>query len=217
MNGKAFVQELQSQSDPLLANLSDIGALSEETPSQTGVEPLLRIALANEISVSELAAAWVPSTREWDVKVALAQQAGDEAKHFTAVEGRLRELGVSIDDFVIPGVNKLFEYLRGLASTVERIAAGQFTLESIAYNVNDRFIGYLEILGDHKTAHMYKTIIQPDELFHQQLGRQLLEKYATTPETQRKAREAAIKTLELAAELRSKAAVQVRTACFPGC
>ncbi len=49
---------------------------------------MLQVALANEISVSELAAAWMPSTQEVDVKIALARQAGDEAGHFQLVADR---------------------------------------------------------------------------------------------------------------------------------
>ncbi|MBI4481892.1 MAG: ferritin-like domain-containing protein [Acidobacteria bacterium] len=217
MESKAFVQELQAHNELLLARLGDLGSLTGEGQSKPDLIQLLKIALANEISVSELAAAWVPSTPEWDVKLTLAQQAGDEARHFKLVETRLHELGISMDDFVVPGVNKLFEYLRSLPSTVEKIAAGQFTLESIAYRVNDRFMSYAEAAGDRQTAQMYRNLIQPDELYHQQLGRQLLEKYATTPDAQRRAREAATKTLEIATELRSKAAAKMGTSCFPGC
>jgi len=50
--------------------------------------------LANEISVSELAAAWMPSTPEIDVKLGFARQAGDEPGHFQLVADRAhQELG----------------------------------------------------------------------------------------------------------------------------
>ena len=50
---------------------------------------MLQVALANEISVSELAAAWMSNTPEVDVKIAFARQAGDEAGHFELVADRL--------------------------------------------------------------------------------------------------------------------------------
>ena len=59
--------------------------------------------------------------------------------------------------------------------------------------------------------------IQPDELHHHRLGRMLLEKYATTPEAQQRAREAAAKTLEISRQVRLLAAETLGTACFPGC
>lgn len=195
--------------------MSALAGLAVEPPD--GVVPMLRIALANEISVAELAAMWMPTVTDWDVKIALAQQAGDEARHFQLVESRLEELGISLADFTPPGENRLFAYLKSLPTPVEKIAAGQFTLEALAYQVNDAFLRHCERVGDQETARLYRLNIQPDELYHHQLGARLLEKYASTPEAQRRAREVAGKTLEIAAGLRAAAAQTLGTGCFPGC
>lgn len=218
MSAEAFVRELEGSNQKLLAKLGELSALAgmaRESPG--GIVPLLRIALANEISVAELAAMWTPTVTDWDIKIALARQAGDEARHFELVENRLKSLGITLDDFTPPEENRLFAYLKSLRTPVEKIAAGQFTLESIAYQVNDSFLGYCELKGDKETAEIYRRQIQPDELHHRELGRRLLLKYATTPETQLRAREAATKTLEIAAELRAAAAKKIGTACIPGC
>ncbi len=218
MSAAAFVQELEASNRKLLAKLGELSALGGTANEPAGgIVPLLRIALANEISVAELAAMWTPTVTDWDMKIALAQQAGDEARHFQLLEGRLEKLGVSLADFTPPGENRLFAYLKSLSTPVEKIAAGQFTLESIAYQVNDSFLRYCELVGDKETAALYRHNIQPDELYHHQLGLRLLEKYATTPETQLRAREAANRTLEIAAELRAAAAKKLGTGCFPGC
>jgi hypothetical protein len=217
MDSVTFVKELEASNAVRLAQLGEVTTLTGENSPPADIVRLLKIALANEISVSELAAAWMPSTAEWDVKITLAQQAGDEARHFQLVEARLTQLGVSLADFVPPPENPLFAYLRSLGNPVEKIAAGQFTLESLAYKVNEHFIRYCERFGDAETARIYRNLIQPDELHHHRLGRMLLEKYATTPEAQRLAREAAARTLEIAAELRQGAAQKLGTACFPGC
>lgn len=218
MSAEAFVRELEASNQELISKLGEHGALAGTAAGpRTGIVPLLRIALANEISVAELAAMWMPTVADWDMKIALAQQAGDEARHFEIVEGRLKKLGVSLNDFTPPAENKLFAYLKSLRTPVEKIAAGQFTLESIAYQVNDSFLRYCELVGDQETAEIYRRQIQPDELHHHRLGARLLEKYATAPEAQLRAREAATKTLEIAAELRAAAAEKIGTACFPGC
>jgi hypothetical protein len=217
MDSTAFVRELEASNQARLAALGEMTTLAGDAGPPVDIVRLLKIALANEISVSELAAAWMPSTAEWDIKIALAQQAGDEARHFQLIESRLDHLGVSLAEFAVPGENPLFAYLRSLQTPVEKIAAGQFTLESLAYRVNETFIQYCERFGDVGTARLYTNLIQPDELHHHQLGRQLLEKYATTPERQRLAREAAAKTLEIAADLRRRAAERLGTPCFPGC
>lgn len=217
MNGQAFAEELESFNQAQLAKLDDIAVLAGDGAQRATIVQLLRIALANEISVSELAAVWVPSTPEWDIKIALAQQAGDEAKHFTLVESRLNALGVTLTDFAPPAENELFAYLKSLRTPVEKIAAGQFTLESIAYTVNDNFMNYCRQLGDEATAKLYEHVIQPEELQHHRMGRWLLEKYATTDDAQRLAREAVARTLEMAASARRRAAEKLGTHCFPGC
>jgi hypothetical protein len=218
MAPSTFVQELEASSRKLLAKMGELSALAGTAAgSPNGIVPMLRIALANEISVAELAAMWMPTVGEWDIKIALAQQAGDEARHFELVEKRLEKLGISLADFTPPVENRLFAFLKSLSTPVEKIAAGQFALESLAYQVNDSFLRYCELAGDKETADIYRHNIQPDELYHRQLGARLLEKYAATPEAQVRAREAAAKTLEIASELRAIAAQKLGTACFPGC
>jgi hypothetical protein len=100
---------------------------------------------------------------------------------------------------------------------VERVAAGQFTREAVAVVKNRQFIEFCDRAGDRITATLYRDVIEPDERFHQQLGRTLLLKLATTPEAQDAARRAAARTLALAEELQGAA---LRTAGIhhaPGC
>ena len=212
-----FVRELLDAHTDLLERLgaSEV-AMAEATPPAS-VAQLLQVALVNEIGASDLAATWMPSTREVDVKVALARQAGDEAGHFQLVERRLLALGGSTHDFAAPPPNVLFQYLRGLESTVERIAAGQVALESIAFRVNESFIQLCHIQGDDETARLYEQIIQPEELQHHRTGCDLLARYATTAEAQALARSASIRALEIAADLRAASARKLGTRCFPGC
>ncbi len=218
MTPEAFVRELDASNQKLLAELREITSFpAGGDQSHKEVGALLRIALANEISVSELAAVWMPTVTEWDIKIALAQQAGDEARHFQLVADRLGKIGISLADYSPPPENKLFAYLKSLSTPVEKIAAGQFTLESIAYQVNDSFLRYCESIGDYETATLYRCQIQPDELHHHDLGRRLLVKYAATSEAQQRAREAANKTLESAIELRAAVGQTMGTGCFPGC
>ena len=156
-------------------------------------------------------------TPEVDIKIALARQAGDEARHFALVEGRLRDLGFDPASFAAPPSNPLFDYLRDLPTSVERVAGGLFTLEAIAYAVNESFMRVCELRGDQETLRLYREYIQPDEREHQRLGRVLLEQYATTPDLQERARQVVLRTLEISAGLRARAAERLGTACFPGC
>ena len=212
----SFVRDLEAFKAERLAPIVAAGRLSIDS---SGGDPqqLLQVALANEVNVSELAAAWVPTTKEIDVKLAFARQAGDEAGHFQLVADRLAALGFDVAGYQPPGENPLFAYLRTLESTVERIAAGLFTLESIAYGVNENFIELCERRGDAETVRIYREYIQPDEQAHQQLGQRLLAKYASTAELQLRARETVAKLLDLASVVREKAATKLGTSCLPGC
>ena len=212
----AFVDELESWKSERLAPIVGAGRMSLTGDAPGEATQLLQVALANEINVSELAAAWMPSTRELDVKLAFARQAGDEAGHLQLVADRLTALGFDVATFV-QADNPLFQYLRGLTSTVARIAAGLFTLESIAYGVNENFMAFCERRGDTETVRIYREYIQPDEQAHQQLGQRLLAKYATTPELQQVARDTVTRLLEIATATRASAAARLGTACFPGC
>ena len=216
MTTTSFVQELEAFKAERLSGMVAAGQTSLGG-GPADAKRLLEIALANEINVAELAAAWTPSTPEIDVKLAFARQAGDEAGHFQLVAERLGALGFDVAAFKQPPENPLFRYLRGLSSTVERVAAGLFTLESIAYAVNESFIAFCDQRGDAETARIYRAYIQPDERAHQELGQKLLEKYADTPELQRTARQTVAKVLEIAAAGRAQAAQRLGTACFPGC
>ena len=211
-----FVAELEAFKDERLAPLLGAGRMSLDGATAADPKQLLHIALANEINVSELAAAWMPSTKQIDVKLAFARQAGDEAGHFQLVAERLAQLGFDAASFQ-PTDNPMFHYLRSLTTTVERVAAGMVTLESIAYGVNESFIAFCEQRGDGETVRIYREFIQPDEREHQQIGQRLIAAHATTPALQALARDTVGKLVEIAAATRANAAARVGTACFPGC
>jgi hypothetical protein len=60
-------------------------------------------------------------------------------------------------------------------------------------------------------------VISPDEHHHHDLGRKLLSRLATDEATQAKARAAARRTLELAAELQETMRIKRGIARAPGC
>ncbi len=212
-----FIDELEAFKTTRLAPIVAAGHTSLADGSRSDRTALLQVALTNEISVSDLAGLWIPTTTEVDVKLAFARQAGDEANHFQLVADRLAALGFDLTGYAMPSKNPLFAYLETLTGTVARIAAGLFTLESIAYGVNENFMAYCAQQGDDETVRIYREYIQPDERAHQQLGARLLAKYATTPELQATARDTVGKVLEIASATRALATQKLGTACFPGC
>ena len=219
MTAEEFVRELDEQNQAVLRRLEPGATLAPEVSGDLNVLNLLKVALKNEIEATEIAARWLVSTDEVAVKMALARQAGDEAKHYRMIAERLRELGFDADGFdpIANGYGPLFNYLDTLRTTVERVAAGQFTREAIAVVKNRQFIEFCERAGDRVTATLYRDVIEPDERFHHQLGRSLLLRCATTPEAQARARRAAARTLELAEELQAAALKAAGIHHAPGC
>jgi bacterioferritin (cytochrome b1) len=219
MNAEGFVRDLDARNQELLRRLAPESTLKPEVEGDLTVVNLLKVALKNELEATEIAARWLVTTAELDVKLALARQVGDEAKHYRLVADRLVEMGFDARAFdpLAKGYGPLFQYLDGLRTTVERIAAGQFTREAIAVVKNRQFIEFCEAAGDEATARLYRETIEPDERHHHELGRRLLLRYATTPESQAAAQRAAAQTLDLAEELQ---ALALRTAGIhhaPGC
>jgi len=219
MTAEEFVRELDARNQAVLERLAPDATLAPEVSGDLNVPNLLRVALKNEIEATEIAARWLTTTDDVEVKMAFARQAGDEAKHYRMIADRLRELGVDARGFnpLAKGYGPLFNYLDTLTTTVERVSAGQFTREAIAVVKNRQFIEFCDRAGDRVTATLYRDVIEPDERFHHELGRSLLVRSATTPEAQEMARRAAARTLALAEELQTAA---LRTAGIhhaPGC
>jgi len=203
--GKEFVTELRFELDELFGQLGEHETLESESEGDVDVVTLLKLALGSEMEASEIAALWMPSTPEIDAKRMLARQCDDEMKHYELISRRLAELGEDVSDFnpVAGGYSPLYHYLRPLRSTVERIAAGPFTGEAIAEIRNAQFIAFCRSVDDDKTAALYESVIQPEEIHHHRLAAELLEKYCHTPERQSAAREAMHNALAIADELRT--------------
>ncbi|NOU30631.1 MAG: ferritin-like domain-containing protein [Polyangiaceae bacterium] len=215
---EAFVAELERTNAASLAVL-DATASQRPVSEWLDVPTLLKLALKNELEATECAAAWLPVCPEVKVKLALARQAGDEAKHYGLIARRLGELGVDVagyDPFV-QGRSPLLVFLLSLETTVERIAAGPFTREALALVRNDAFSAFCRSKGDAVTAALYDDVIQPDERHHHELGRGLLLELCTTEEAQATARAVSAKVLAMAEEMAEIAALRLGLARLPGC
>lgn len=215
---EAFLASLDAVVAGALDRIGKEGAAAAPGPD-IGVPELLATALKKELEASEEAAIWMSRETDVEVKLALARQCGDEAKHYRLIEDRLRALGVDTTklDPLAGGPSPMFKFLESLETTVERIAAGPFTREALAQVHNRLFIAFCKEASDHVTARLYRDIIQPDEEHHHALGRRLLARLAVTYEAQERARRAARRTLEIGAELTELARLKRGIAHSPGC
>jgi uncharacterized ferritin-like protein (DUF455 family) len=217
MTPDEFMGELDRDVNTALTGIGASSAASEPGPAMS-VVLLLKVALKNELEAAEEAAIWLATERDVQVKLALARQCGDEAKHYRLIEARLGELGVDTKgiDPLAQGYSPMFDYLRSLETTTERLAAGQFTREALAKTRNEIFIEWCEHQGDVATARLYRDVVQPDEAFHHELGRRLLPRFVQTAEQQALARRASRHVLSLAEELQEVA--RLKGLCrLPGC
>src|SRR5262245_56750190 len=125
MHTADFLAELDRMVKDRLDRLGQSAAAAEPAAS-IGIPMLLTAALKKELEASEEAALWLTTEDDVDVKIALARQCGDEAKHYRLIEARLRELGVDTSKIapLAEGYSPMFKYLKGLGTTVERVAAG---------------------------------------------------------------------------------------------
>jgi hypothetical protein len=215
MSDDRFLAELDEQNAKALARIAT--AAAREPGADLTVATLLVLALKNELEATECAAGWIGTTREIDVKLALARQAGDEARHYRLIQKRLGELGVDTAAHDPGPRSPLLSYLASLETTVERVAAGQFTREALAVVRNEEFVRFCVARGDEPTAALYRDVIQPDERHHHELGRTLLGALASTHGARESARRAAGRTLELAEELQEIARIKLGVSRAPGC
>jgi hypothetical protein len=213
----AFLRELDGLLQEALARIGE-GAKQPPGP-QVGIKELLIVALKNELEASEEAAMWLIGERDPELKLGLARQCGDEARHYRLVEARLRELGVDLSghDPLASGHSAMFRYLKSLDTPAERLAAGPFAREALAGVRNEVFAQYCDAKGDHETARLYREVIGPDEAFHHELGRRMLRRYAVTAEDQERARRAVARTLQIAEDLQETQRLKQGISSAPGC
>src|SRR3954454_19583164 len=124
VNSKEFVAQLMEEMGRVFERLGKTETLESESEGDVDGVTLLRLALKSGLEASELAGFWMPTTPEVDAKMALALQCGDEMKHYGMISERLAEMGEDLTDFdpLAEGHSPLYQYLRSLRTTVERIA-----------------------------------------------------------------------------------------------
>src|SRR5262247_942754 len=81
----SFVQGLETYVHERLSALDLLKEPAIDAIDKSEVVRRLKMALKNELEASEIAAVWIPTTPEVEVKLSLARQVGDEAKHYRLI------------------------------------------------------------------------------------------------------------------------------------
>ncbi len=128
------------------------------------------------------------------IKLMVARQVGDEAKHAQVCEKRVRELGGAVRDYEpLPEQLRMYEELDRFEYPEEFLAGMQFTTEHEGVKRNEQALDRF----DAQTARMFGDAINPDEHFHVQIGWLGLRLLATTAEAQERARRSCCQQREL--------------------
>ena len=116
MTAAEFVTQLEAENQAALRGLEPDATLKPEVEGALNVPNLLKVALRNEMEATEIAARWLVASDDVGVKLALARQVGDEAKHYRLVVERLGQLGIDVTalDPLAGGYGPLFKYLETL-------------------------------------------------------------------------------------------------------
>ncbi len=194
----AFVEELERD---LLRGLARLGEQARaSTTEATPVTELLGTALREEIETAEIAALWLTDEPDLDLRLGLARQVGDEARHFEMLGDRLLELGVDVHaDPRTRAHGPVFRYLKGLQTPAERLAAG-LAREAASRLRNGHVAEVAAARGDDATAVLCRDGMGADEVRHLDFFRRELPRYALTVEDQDAARRALARTVQLAEE-----------------
>ncbi len=193
-----FVEELERD---LLRGLARLGEQARAgVTDATSLVELLASSLREEIETAEIAALWLTDEPDLDLRLGLARQVGDEARHFEIMGERLREMGT--DPHADPRTRAhgpLYRYLKGLQTPAERLAAG-LAREATSRLRNGLVVEVARARGDAETARVGGDAVQDDEIVHLDFYRRELPRYALTVVDQDAARRALARTIQLAEE-----------------
>ena len=96
MTPAEFVAQLDEANQAVLRRLEPDATLKPEVTGALTVTNLLKVALKNEIEATEIAARWLVATRDVEVKMAFARQAGDATAFFQLPSNRVVEIGTQV-------------------------------------------------------------------------------------------------------------------------
>ena len=198
----SFVTELDAKNHASIERL--IGSLISGVAKEPFEVPdVMRLILKASIEAAEVAALWMADCDDLEMKLLLAEQCGEGAN---AVPG----------DLCAPGGNwrrcrwlrpaarrvfKVFAFLRSLQTPEERSSAGLLTGKALSMARLEAMAMFCDNKGDAETAHMFRRELALDERRYYDEGKRILSTTAATEESQARARRAAYRTLELAADM----------------
>ena len=197
MDSREFAKSLEKQVAEFCKNLDAKLPAYSFIPLTTDEMRIkvMQSRLFNEVRAGEIFGGWLKSTPELDVKKTLAEATHEEYQHATFLEEALRGKGATPHDYqALPAQMAMFNAFEGLTDTVERIAAFPMAGEGVADYLIAKSL-HAGTVPSWVTAPYQK--IHEDEEQHGNYPFEILVKYATTPEKQKRAARAVAMSLLL--------------------
>lgn len=137
---------------------------------------------------------WLQHTHEDEAFIGLCQQVADEGKHYKLLISHLSSLGDTLKGWEPEPewVEWVVDFYASGDDTLERISAHNITGELGALQAFETLMPRIP----ESTQRVLNKIL-PDEKFHVQLGRMVVERYATTVDAQQRVRARVLKAFEL--------------------
>ena len=197
MKSKEFVRELVATVEAFAHTFDDDPPAYSYVPLTTDDQRVLvmKSRLHNELRATDLFGAWLATTPELEVKAMMATSAHEEMTHAELLAERIRSLGHEPFDYrPLPAQTAMFNALAGLTDTCQRLAGFSLAGETVATHLTLMSLAAPSVPDWIKQP--YKRITE-DEERHGSAPQALLERYATTDESQDRARRAVAMRLVL--------------------
>ena len=196
MEPAAFYRDLVDALEAKRAKASPAEAAFGATRQMGHIEltEWLRFQAWYEREAANFIGSWLADTPEPEAFFGLCTQVADEGKHCKMIVSHLKMLGESMDGWVPEPewVEWVQEFYASGDDTLERVSAHNITGEIGAMNAFEN----LRDRVPEKTRAVIEKIM-PDEAFHVSLGKQVVLRYATTADRQRRVRNRVMKAYEL--------------------
>jgi len=197
MTSKEFVRELVATVEAFAHAFDDDPSAYTYVPLTTDDQRVLvmKSRLHNELRATDLFGAWLATTPELEVKAMMATSAHEEMTHAELLAERIRSLGHEPFDYrPLPAQTAMFNALAGLTDTCQRLAGFSLAGETVATHLTLMSLAAPSVPDWIKQP--YRRITE-DEERHGSAPQALLERYATTDESQDRARRAVAMRLVL--------------------
>ncbi|MCH7607402.1 MAG: ferritin-like domain-containing protein [Chloroflexi bacterium] len=197
MKRKEFVRELVATVEAFAHTFDDDPPAYTYVPLTTDDQRVLvmKSRLYNELRATDLFGSWLATTPEFEVKAMMATSAHEEMTHAELLAERIRGLGHEPFDYrPLPAQTAMFNALAGLTDTCQRLAGFSLAGETVATHLTLMSLAAPSVPDWIKQP--YRRITE-DEERHGSAPQALLERYATTDESQDRARRAVAMRLVL--------------------